>query len=197
MQQAEIENHPLPPFLPEGAKVLMLGSFPPPKERWKMNFFYPNIQNDMWRIFGCVFFDDSNYFLTNDRKSFREPAIRSFLIAKGIALWDTAIEVRRQKGNASDKFLEVVRPVNLDELLLQIPACRAIVVTGQKAMDTLLTIIPMKAPTVGSFEEATYMNRRMRIYRMPSSSRAYPKPLAEKAAVYNKMFDELEISYRR
>ena len=197
MQQAEIENHPLPPFLPEGAKVLMLGSFPPPKERWKMNFFYPNIQNDMWRIFGCVFFDDSNYFLTNDRKSFREPAIRSFLIAKGIALWDTAIEVRRQKGNASDKFLEVVRPVNLDELLLQIPACRAIVVTGQKAMDTLLTIIEVKEPAVGSFVETVFRNRRLRIYRMPSSSRAYPKPLAEKAVVYKKMFEELELSDRR
>ena len=51
-----IEVHPLPPFAPEGAKMLMLGSFPPPRARWKMDFFYPNFQNDMWRIFGVVFF---------------------------------------------------------------------------------------------------------------------------------------------
>ena len=192
MQHTEIENHPLPPFLPGGAKVLMLGSFPPPKERWKMNFFYPNIQNDMWRIFGWVFFDDSHYFLTDDRKSFREPAIRSFLTAKGIALWDTAMQVRRHKGNASDQFLEVIEPVNLEKLLSQIPDCRAIVVTGQKAMDTLLSIIEVKEPAVGRFEETTFQNRHLRIYRMPSSSRAYPKPLVDKAAVYKKMFEELK-----
>ena len=191
MQPAEIENHPLPPFLPNGTNMLMLGSFPPPKERWKMDFFYPNIQNDMWRIFGLVFFDDSHYFLTDDRKSFRESALRSFLTEKGIALWDTAMKVKRRKGNASDKFLEVLEPVNLAELLSQIPDCQAIAVTGQKAMDTLLTIVSIKEPTVGSFEETIFLNRRLRIYRMPSSSRAYPKPLAEKAAEYKKMFEEL------
>jgi len=189
----EIENHPLPPFLPEGTKVLMLGSFPPPKERWKMDFFYPNIQNDMWRIFGSVFFNDSNYFLTDDRKSFRESMIRSFLTEKKIALWDTALKVRRQKGNASDKFLEILQSVNLEELLSHIPDCQSIVVTGQKAMDTLLTIVAVKEPAVGSFAVTTFLNRRLRIYRMPSSSRAYPKPLAEKAAVYKKMFEELGI----
>jgi len=190
-QNTESEIHPLLPFLPEKAKVIMLGSFPPPKERWKMDFFYPNIQNDMWRIFGWVFFGNSNYLLTDDRKSFREPAIRSLLIEKGIALWDTALEVKRQKGNASDKFLEVIRPVNLAALLVQIPACKAIVITGQKSMDTLLTIVSVKEPAVGHFTETTFHNRHLRIYRMPSSSRAYPKPLTEKAELYKKMFDEL------
>lgn len=59
---AEIEYHPLSPFLPEGARVLMLGSFPPPRERWCMDFFYPNPQNDMWRIMGQVFFGDKTHF---------------------------------------------------------------------------------------------------------------------------------------
>jgi G:T/U-mismatch repair DNA glycosylase len=36
------EKHPLQPFLPQNAKILMLGSFPPPKARWSMEFFYPN-----------------------------------------------------------------------------------------------------------------------------------------------------------
>lgn len=58
----EIERHPLAPFLPKGARVLMLGSFPPPRERWCMDFFYPNPQNDMWRIMGQVFFDDKTHF---------------------------------------------------------------------------------------------------------------------------------------
>ena len=38
-----IEEHPLEPFLPVNAKLLMLGSFPPQKKRWSMEFFYPNV----------------------------------------------------------------------------------------------------------------------------------------------------------
>ena len=45
-----IERHPLKPFLPENAKVLFLGSFPPPKKRWCMEFYYPNFLNDHWRL---------------------------------------------------------------------------------------------------------------------------------------------------
>lgn len=65
-----VERHPLEPFLPENARLLMLGSFPPPRRRWSMEFFYPNLQNDMWRIFGYLFFGERNHFLTPDGKAF-------------------------------------------------------------------------------------------------------------------------------
>lgn len=41
----EIEIHPLEPFLPAKSKLLMLGSFPPQKKRWSMEFYYPNLIN--------------------------------------------------------------------------------------------------------------------------------------------------------
>ena len=47
--QPAVERHPLEPFMPEGAKILMLGSFPPKRERWSMEFFYPNFNNDNHR----------------------------------------------------------------------------------------------------------------------------------------------------
>ena len=50
-----IEEHPSKPFLPLGARVLFLGSFPPPRKRWSMDFFYPNWLNDFWRIMGLIF----------------------------------------------------------------------------------------------------------------------------------------------
>ncbi|MEG2070186.1 MAG: uracil-DNA glycosylase family protein, partial [Bacteroidales bacterium] len=40
--QNPIEFHPLEPFLPPHAQLLLLGSFPPKPERWSMSFFYPN-----------------------------------------------------------------------------------------------------------------------------------------------------------
>lgn len=189
--EKKTELHPLEPFFPARAKLLMMGSFPPKRERWKMDFYYPNFQNDMWRIFGLVFFENKDYFLTGDKKSFCEQRIRSFLTGKGIALTDSGREVVRLKDNASDKFLEIVRTIDLEEALAQLPDCVAIVTTGQKATDTLLTLIDAVEPKVGTYAEFVFQNRRMRLYRMPSSSRAYPKPLPEKALDYKKMFHEL------
>lgn len=195
MKENEIktETHPLDPFFPDGAQVLMLGSFPPPRSRWKMDFYYPNFQNDMWRIFGLVFFENKDHFLTADKKSFCEQRIREFLTQKGIALTDSGQEVIRQQNNASDKFLEIIKTIDLRTVLYKLPGCKAIVTTGQKATDTLLSLIKTKPPQVGGYVEVVYENRTLRLYRMPSSSRAYPKPLPEKAVAYRNMFKELGI----
>lgn len=133
------ELHPLGFFLPENTRLLMLGSFPPPKARWSMDFYYPNIQNDMWRILGLIFYGNKDAFL-RDKKAFSEEKAKAFCREKGIGIGDTAMEVIRLKANASDKFLEVVRPIDPEKVLSQIPECVAIVVTGQKAMDTLLSV---------------------------------------------------------
>ena len=137
-------------FLPANARLLMLGSFPPPKARWSMDFYYPNIQNDMWRILGLIFYGNKDAFL-RDKKAFSEEKAKAFCREKGIGIGDTAMEVIRLKANASDKFLEVVRPIDLEKVLSQIPECVAIVVTGQKAMDTLLSVLPgTEEPKVAS-----------------------------------------------
>lgn len=109
----EIEQHPLEPFLPGNARLLMLGSFPPQKKRWSMEFYYPNWNNDMWRIAGLLFFNDKDHFVDKSRKAFCKECIISFLNKKGIALFDTATAVRRLQDNASDKFLEVVQPTDI------------------------------------------------------------------------------------
>ncbi len=158
-----------------------------------MDFFYPNFQNDMWRIFGLVFFGDKSHFLTDDGRAFREAELRRFLTERGIAIWDTAMEVSRLQGNASDKFLEVLRPIDLRQTLALLPSCRAIAVTGQKALDTLLTLIsaPSPPPKTGEWTDAALDDRHFRLYRMPSSSRAYPLSVEKKAEKYRRMFEEM------
>lgn len=189
----QIETHPLQPFLPPTAKLLMLGTFPPPRLRWAMDFYYPNFQNDMWRIFGLVFFGDKGHFVTTYNKQFDKHAIEKLLRDRGIALSDTAMKVRRLRRNASDQFLEIVEKIDLAKILNRIPDCRAIVTAGEKAASTLVLITGSALPPVGGFVEFDYAGRRIRHYRMPSSSRAYPKPLPEKAEVYRKMFTELGV----
>ena len=173
---SEIETHPLKPFLPSNAKLLMLGSFPPPKTRWKMNFYYPNLQNDMWRIFGLVFFEDKNYFLQPEGKDFNDELIRDFLFHKGIAISDTAQQVIRLEGNAADKSLQIVEPVDLNHLLAQLPDCHAIMTTGELATSTLVSLLPptTKTPRIGVLSTTLFNGRTLDLYRLPSSSRAYP-----------------------
>ncbi len=191
-----IEKHPLEPFLPEGAGILMLGSFPPKRERWSMDFFYPNWINDMWRIWGLIFFSDKDHFVARSEdgsilKKFDREKCMEFASGKGIAMYDTASEVRRLKDNASDKFLEVVVPTDLDALLEKIPECRAIVTTGQKATDVIVEKFGCEEPSVGDWTECRIPGtdeRSVRFWRMPSSSRAYPLPLEKKAEYYRKMF---------
>ena len=191
----EIEKHPLEPFLPAKAKLLMLGSFPPQKKRWSMEFYYPNLTNDMWRIFGILFFDDKDYFLNETRKAFCRERIIDFLNEKGIALFDTASSIRRLQDNASDKFLEVVEATDVTALLRQLPECKAIVTTGQKATDTLRQQFNVEEPKVGDYSEFIFEGRAMRLYRMPSSSRAYPLALDKKATAYRIMYQDLQILF--
>ena len=194
MNVVAVEAHPLAPFFPEGATLLMLGSFPPTRNRWTMDFFYPNFQNDMWRIFGHIFFNNKDHFISPNKRAFLEAEIRQFLEDRKIALWDTVMEARRLKENASDKFLEAVRPIDIEAVINKLPACRAIAVMGQKAIDTLQSVVSMPvAPAVGQCAPVEIGGRTLSVYRMPSSSRAYPKTIEEKAEAYAKMFFDLNI----
>ena len=191
--ESEIETHPLQPFLPENAKLLMLGSFPPPRTRWKMDFYYPNYQNDMWKIFGLVFFQNKEHFLDLANKNFKEQLIRDFLTEKGIAIFDTAYQVIRLKGNASDKFLQIAKPTDLVQLLQDIPQCHNVMTTGDKATDTLMLSMPegTEKPQIGQSSKTYFAERDMTLYRMPSSSRAYPLPVEKKAEAYAQLFNEI------
>ena len=205
----EIERHPLQPFLPTNAELLMLGSFPPPKERWCMEFFYPNPQNDMWRIMGQIFFGDKTHFegqrdflkgqrdqvqsTKAGRKVFNREEIVSFCETKGIAIFDTAQAVIRLQGNAADEHLEIVEQTDIAALLQQIPLCHNICCTGGKAAQTLAETLHCVLPKVGEFIETSFAGRTIRFWRMPSSSRAYPLSLDKKAAAYRRMFETIGI----
>ncbi|MBQ0102823.1 MAG: uracil-DNA glycosylase family protein [Prevotellaceae bacterium] len=167
----------------------MLGSFPPQQKRWCIDFYYPNFTNDMWRVVGLIFFHDALHFVDTSAKTYRKDAIVDFLTTAGIGIYDTATAVRRLQDNASDKYLEIVTPTDIHSLLEQMPLCTAIVTTGQKATDTICQYFGVEQPKIGSFAEIESHNRHLRLYRMPSTSRAYPLALAKKAEVYQQMFE--------
>jgi G:T/U-mismatch repair DNA glycosylase len=192
----EVEYHPLIPFLPKNAKVLFLGSFPPQRKRWCMDFYYPNFINDHWRIEGQVFFGNRLHFVDEKEKRFKIEDIVKFCQEKGLAFFDTSTAIRRLKDNASDMFLEVVEPTNITALLKELPLCRAIVTTGEKATDTICTALQIpRVPKVNTFVPIpnTYNKdeKQLVLYRLPSSSRAYPLAFDKKVEAYQRMFEQM------
>ena len=208
-----VEYHPLQPFLPENAKVLFLGSFPPQRKRWCMDFYYPNFINDHWRIEGQIFFGDKNHFVDLEAKRFKIDEIVSFCEEKGLAFFDTSTAIRRLQDNASDKFLEVVEPTDIPALLRQLPQLRAIVTTGEKATETIcktmeITDVPkvntyVRVLNTDSTDEtdilvntnSTNMTNGggLFLYRLPSSSRAYPLSFDKKVEAYRRFFNFIQI----
>ena len=188
-----IETHLLTPFIFSDTKMLMLGSFPPKKEKWTMDFYYPNFQNDMWRIFGIVFFDDKEYFLSEDQKKFDKEKICSFLQEYKIGLGDAAYKVIRQRENASDKFLEIVEALDFEKILTLAPLCNTIITTGEKSGEIIQEYFDInKLPKIGEREFFGWKGRNMQLYRVPSSSRAYPKSLNDKSQIYRCVFDMIK-----
>ena len=189
-----VEYHPLRPFLPENAKVLFLGSFPPQRKRWCMDFYYPNFINDHWRIEGQLFFGDKNHFVDTAAKRFKLDEIVAFCKERGLAFFDTSTAIRRLQDNASDKFLEVVEPTDIRALIQRLPHLRAIVTTGEKATETIcaslsIPVIPKVNTSVAIPEtEAPSLQRegggQVLLYRLPSSSRAYPLSFDKKVEAY-------------
>ncbi len=181
----QIEQHPWEPFIPDGAKILIMGTFPPGSHRWSMNFYYPNRTNDFWFMMGLIFMGDRYALYNRETKLFNLEAIKQLLNEKGIAMNDTGYKVRRLKGNASDKFLEIVEPVALYDILAKMPLCHTVATTGEKAAGVIAEITDTPLPKMG---EMVTSADGLEIWRMPSTSRAYPLALEKKAAYYAEMF---------
>ena len=188
--EQKIETRPFPPFLPKKATVMMMGTFPPAAEKRAMEFHYPNFQNDMWRVYGLIFFNDKDHFRKGDEKAFDPEKIKAFLDQKGIASCPTVYKAIREHGNASDAFLEVVEPVNLKEVLGQVPDVAHICTTGGKATEILLGLLPekVKLPKTNETINFVYNGRQLSLTRLPSTSRAYPLSLVKKAEAYKDFF---------
>ncbi|MGP5504123.1 DNA glycosylase [Psychrobacter celer] len=201
----EVETHPFAPVLPANASVMMMGTFPPTADKWAMRFHYPNFYNDMWRIYGGVFFDDIDYFRVEGEKRFDPERIRDFLFDRGIASCPTIKQAIRETGNASDKHLTVVTPVDLDNILPQVPKVKTLFTTGGKATEVLLSLLAeppakskhpktnqsMQYPYQWQHHDKDHAVKELTLYRLPSTSRAYPLALDKKIAAYKAFFEKM------
>ena len=154
----------------------------------------------MWRIYGRVFFDDADHFRNGDKKEFNPEKIKAFMKNKGIASCPTVKKAVREQGNAADKFLTIVEPVNLKATLAEVPDVHTIFTTGGKATEILMELLQQelgqsipktKWPKTNQQIDYPYAGRNLTLYRLPSTSRAYPLALDKKVEAYRQFFQSV------
>ena len=195
-----VETHPFGAVLPNNATIMMMGTFPPTEDKWGMAFHYPNFYNDMWRIYGRVFFEDADHFRQGEEKAFDPEKIIAFMKERGIASCPTVKKAIREQGNAADKHLTIVEPVDLKEILAQVPKVHTIFTTGGKATEILMQLLEQeqgnslpksKWPKTNQQMSYPYAGRDLTLYRLPSTSRAYPLSLDKKVEAYRNFFQSV------
>ena len=146
-----------------------------------------------------------NSVRVGDEKRFDPERIRDFMFERGIASCPTVKQAIRETGNASDKNLTVVTPVDLDSILPQVPKVETLFTTGGKATEVLLGLLDepiakskhpktnqsMDYPYQWQNDEQTTEVNNLTLYRLPSTSRAYPLSLDKKVAAYKAFFERV------
>ena len=136
---------------------------------------------------GLLFYGDKEHFVVPGQKRFDYARVVDFCRREGIALYDAAYMVKRLRGNASDNFLKIIEPTDIQSLLSSMPSCSAVVSTGGKSAEQIASVLDVPVPAVGGSVQFTLQpsQRTVTFHRMPSSSRAYPMSLDRKAAAYS------------
>jgi G:T/U-mismatch repair DNA glycosylase len=110
-----IHKHPYPPFIPENATKLIVGTLPPPRfsngilKCGDVNFCYGSIDGQLWRILDEIFQLNLKYETTD----FAIDERKKFLKSRKIGICDIVESCERTKMDASDLGMQSVKLRNL------------------------------------------------------------------------------------
>jgi hypoxanthine-DNA glycosylase len=159
MQVHKSFEHPFDAFVPDGAEVLMLGSFPSIKS-FEDNFYYAHPQNQFWKILAAVY--DEVTPTSIQEKS-------SFLTKHKIALWDMVQSCERE--NSLDSNLKNIKVNDIEGFLKEHPTIKKVCFTGktsQKLYDknfSHLSIPTHYLPSSSPAYRAMKFDEKVEVYR--------------------------------
>lgn len=117
------------PFYGNGAKLLILGSFPSVKSR-KTEFYYGNARNRFWSVLS-EFFNEKTPLGVDEKKN--------FLLRNNIALWDIVTEC--EIVGSQDATISNFKVADVKNLLQKIKVC-LIILNGSRAAEIFLKNYP-------------------------------------------------------
>lgn len=124
--------HPYPPFIPENATKLIVGTLPPPRfttgelKEGDVDFCYGSRDGQLWPILDKIFGLDLKFETTAEAIEQRE----HFLIKRGIGICDMVASAKRDKVDASDIGMLEVELRDLIAVLQQNPKIETLLFTG-------------------------------------------------------------------
>ncbi|MDO4229769.1 MAG: uracil-DNA glycosylase family protein [Capnocytophaga sp.] len=125
--------HPYPPFIPEGATKLIVGTLPPPRfsgygllKPDDVNFCYGSRDGQLWKILGTIFQTDFLFENTEEAVNQR----KEFLSENKIGICDIVDSCLRTKIDASDLGMQDVVLRNFFQYLEAFPSVKTLLFTG-------------------------------------------------------------------
>ena len=160
--------HPYPPFIPETATKLIVGTLPPPRfttgqlRDGDVDFCYGSRDGQLWVILDKIFGLNLQFENTAEAIAQRE----HFLRKRGIGICDMVASAKRERIDASDIGMLEVELRDLVLLLQQNPQIDTLLFTGGnskngpeyffrrnlKTYNTSLKLISDKVPRIHSFQ---------------------------------------------
>ena len=125
-------THPYPPYFPEGATKLIVGTLPPPRfttgdlKPGDVNFCYGSIDGLLWPVLDRIF-NLNLVFETTDQAINQR---KDFLASRGIGICDIVQSCERDKIDASDLGMQNIELRNLVGYLQQYPRIDTLIFTG-------------------------------------------------------------------
>jgi len=127
-----LHTHPYPPFIPEDATKLIVGTLPPPRFTTKelkpddVHFCYGSRDGQLWPILDKIF----NLGLIYENTDFAIAQRKEFLINNNIGVCDIVASAKRKKIDASDIGMEEVELRDLISVLEKHPKVDTLLFTG-------------------------------------------------------------------
>lgn len=125
-------THPYPPFIPDGATKLIIGTIPPPRfstgtlYKEDVDFCYGSKYGLLWPILDTIF--DLNLVYENTQEAIVQR--KSFLVKYGIGICDMVDHCQREKIDASDMGMQQIELRNLLHYLKENTAITKILFMG-------------------------------------------------------------------
>ncbi|MFN0217239.1 MAG: DNA-deoxyinosine glycosylase [Hyphomicrobium sp.] len=151
----------LPPIVEPAARLLILGTLPGDESLRKQEY-YGHPQNHFWRVIADV---------VGEAQPDGYAARIAMLTRHRLALWDVLASAER--AGSLDAAIRHAKANDILELLAQLPSIRTIAFNGQGAEKLFMRHVAR--PSGGAPEGIALL-------RLPSTSPAYTKRLADKSA---------------
>jgi G:T/U-mismatch repair DNA glycosylase len=130
------ESHPWPPFIPPGANKLILGTFPTAvRNRKGCEFYYPNPNNDFWKVIFKVAGRELKDFIDHDPVIIRKQVLTELKL--GIA--DMGKRILRHRDSSSDGSIFPIQFTDVFLLLEQQPDIQKVIITSSSGTNNVLS----------------------------------------------------------